>query len=225
VQQSHSTVHIFGKELNMNANAKSSANAKSVAPVTNPAIGFANLFHEGMVRFAEIQKTALDQIARLNADFQNAWKQTDKAPSAQAMAFMDLAGQGIEKIVDAQKSLVDLTVEQSALVLDLSKEGIEEAAKRGGGIAEIVRQSTDKLIAAEKIVLNFAAGQNALVIGRIKRQFGMADGTGATLAADSIRRGMDVVIDTQKEDTQKEMVESAAKPIKAATATAASKSA
>jgi len=207
----------------MNANVKSTeapperpVAAKPEARETPPAVVFASLFHNGMVRFAEIQKSAIDQIVQHNAEFQAAWKQTYKAPSAPAAMFMDLAGQGIEKVAAVQKSLMDLTIEHSALLMDMSKDGAEGTAKRANGIADIVRQSTDKLIAAEKVVLNFAAEQNVLVTERIKKQFGLADAAPAVAAVESVRRGMEVAIDAQKE-----MIDLAAKPIKAAAAAAA----
>jgi hypothetical protein len=187
---------------------------------TPPVVAFASLFHKGMVRFAEIQKSALDQVVQHNTDLQNTWTQVYKAPSAPATVLLDLAVQGIERIAAAQKSLVDLAVEQSAMVMDFSKEDVEGAAKGGPSISQMVNTSTDKLIAAEKKVLDFAAEQNALMTDRIKRQFGLADATPAAMAAESFRKGVDAVIETQKE-----MIDLAAKPVKAAAATAAPKAA
>jgi len=166
-----------------------------------------------MVRFAEIQKSALDQVVQHNADLKNTWTQAYKAPSAPVTVLLDMAVQGIERIAMAQKSLVDLAVEQSAMVMDFSKEGADRAVKGGTSITEMVNQSTDKLIAAEKKVLDFAAEQNALMTDRIKRQFGLKDETPAAVAADSFRKGVDMVIETQKE-----MIDLGAKPIKAAAA-------
>jgi hypothetical protein len=211
----------------MNANPKSTEDppgrttgTKTAGPEVPPPIAFANLFHKGIVRFAEIQKTALDQLVQHNADLQNTWKQVCKEPPAPASAVMDLAVEGIERFVEAQKSLVDLAVEQSALVMDVSNARVESAAKTVASISEIVNQSTDKMVAAEKVVLDFAAKQNTMVIDRIKHQFGMPDSAPAAVAADSIRRGMDMVIETQKQ-----MIDLAAKPIKAAAAAAGPKAA
>jgi hypothetical protein len=211
----------------MNANPKSTedppgrpAGAKTTSPEIPPALAFANLFHRGIVRYAEMQKTALDQLVQHNADLQTTWKQAYKETPAPASTVLDLAVEGIERFVEAQKSLVDLTVEQSALVMDVSKERAEGTAKTVANISEIVTQSTDKLVAAEKVVLDFAAKQNTMVIDRIKRQFGAADTSPAAVAADAIRRSMDVVVQTQKE-----MIDLATKPIKAAAAAAGPKAA
>jgi len=97
---------------------------------------------------------------------------------------------------------------------------LDSAAKAGASINTMVHQSTDKLVAAEKMVLDFAAEQNALMIDRIKRQFGMEDTTPAAAVAESIRKGTDAVVETQKE-----MIDLAAKPIKAAAAAAAPRAA
>lgn len=210
----------------MNANPKSTEAppgrpaAKPEGREMPPAIVFANLFHKGMVRFAEVQKTALDQFVQHNADCRDSWKQAYKEPAAPATGWLDMAVEGIERFVEAQKCLVDLAVEQSALVTDVSKERLDSAAKAGASINTMVHQSTDKLVAAEKTVLNFAAEQNALMIDRIKRQFGMEDATPAAAVAESIRKGMEAVVETQKE-----MIDLAAKPIKAAAAGAAPRAA
>jgi hypothetical protein len=211
----------------MNANPKSTeappghpAAAKPEGQETPPAIAFANLFHKGMVRFAEIEKNALDQLVQHNADVQSAWKQVYKEPSAPVTAFMDMAVEGIERFVEAQKSLVDLAVEQSALVVNVTNERVEGSAKTSASIGEMVTHSTGKLIAAEKVVLDFAAQQNTLMMERIKRQFGLTGSSPAAAAAESIRKGVDVVVEAQKE-----MIDLATKPIKAATGTAAPKAA
>jgi hypothetical protein len=180
----------FSKELNMSASPKLTesaprhpVNAKPKPGATPPAIAFASLFHKRMVQFAEIQKTALDQIVRHNADFQGAWKQTSKAPFAPIAALMDLAGQGIERFAEVQKSLIDLTIQQSAMVLDISKQGTDEALKGSKEMAETVRRSIATLMAAENTVLELAAMQNTVATERIRRHFGMPATTPAVRAA------------------------------------------
>ena len=175
---------------------------------TPPAVAFATLFHKGVVRFAEMEKNALDHLVQHNTDFQNTWTQIYKAPSAPAMDLLDLAVQGIEKFAAVQKRLMDLAVEQSAMVMNISKEGIDGTAK-DTSLADIVHQSTDRLIDAEKTVLDFAADQNTLVTSRMKKM-GLTDSPPAKMAAETFRRGMDAVIETQKE-----MIDMAAKPVKA----------
>ena len=49
------------------------------------------------------------------------------------------------------------------------------------------------------------------MIDRIKRQFAVADTSPAVVAAESIRRGMDVLVESQKN-----MIDLVTKPIKAA---------
>jgi hypothetical protein len=162
----------------MNPNPKSTevppespGTARPEGRETPPAVAFASLFHKGVVRFAEMEKHALDHLVQHNADFQNTWTQIYKSPSVPAMDLLDLAVQGIEKFAAVQKRLMDLAVEQSAMVMNISKKGIDGTAK----------------------------------------DTSLADSPPAKMATETFRRGMDAVIETQKE-----MIDLAAKPVKAA---------
>ena len=200
----------------MNPNPKSNKDAADRPEdwEITPAAAFATLFHKGMVRFAEVQKSAFDMFAGQSADLHNAWKHTHKLPAATpAMFFMDWAAEGVEKLVDAQKSLLDLAVGQSTLAVNGAKERTDSASRFAATLNDMIQQSTDRLVAAEKVVLDFAARQNAALTDRCKRQFGFAEATLAAAAADSVRRGVDAVLETQKE-----LLDIAAKPLKAATA-------
>src|SRR6476659_5579343 len=106
----------------MNNNPKSTKDAPPEpardAPPTSetaPFTAFATLFHQGVERFAELQKHTLDLVASQTNDAIGAWKQAVPMPTSTPGAMMlDLAGQGVEKVVQARKSLIDLVVQQSA---------------------------------------------------------------------------------------------------------------
>ena len=205
----------------MNPNQKSTKDAVPDPPFTDrsegreapPATAFANLFHKGLTKLAEVQKSVLDIFAQQSADAHNAWKQAYRQPSATpALLFMEWAVRGVEKSVDAQKNLLDLSVQQSALVTNATKERADSASKFATNLTDMVQQSTDRMVAAEKVVVDFAAQQNAAVTDLFRRQFGFPESTPTAMAADSIRRGVDFVLETQKE-----LLDLASKPFKAAT--------
>lgn len=168
-----------------------------------PATVSASVFRIGLVRFAEIQRAALDQLVQQNMDFQSAWKQTYDASSWSGTKLVDLAAKLFQEIADIQKSLMDLAIDQSAFMVEISKEG-PDWETRHMAVGEMVRQSMDKLIAAERVVIAYAATHNALVIDGMKRQFGLLNPP-----TESINHDTGVIIGNGKELTG-----IASKPIK-----------
>jgi len=207
----------------MTTNPKSTKDAAPDSPArdTPPAseiaqfTAFATLFQKGVERLAEMQKTALDVVANQANDTIGAWKQTAAVTSSAPGAFLlDLAGQGIEKMAQTQKDMIDLVVQQNARVLDMAKERRDYTSKWTTDVAEMVSEAADRTAAAHKILLDFAAEQNKTVAAAVKKQAGTTPVAAATNAAiDTIQRNVDMAIQTQKE-----LMDAAAKPLKAAAA-------
>jgi hypothetical protein len=185
---------------------------------TNPYTAFAALVHKGVERLAEMQKVSLDMATRHTSEAIGTCRQSFKVPADTPGIFlMDLADQGIQKMAQAQKGMIDLVVQQSAHNLEMAKERRDLASKWTNGVSGMVSATADRVIAAQEIALDFAAEQNKVVANAVKGQAGFAGSAPAAAAVDTIQRNVDVVIQTQKE-----MVQSAAKPLKsAATASAA----
>jgi hypothetical protein len=187
------------------------------ASATAPFVAFATLFHKGVERFAEMQKNTLDIVANQTTDAIGAWKQAFAVPPSAPGAFLfDLFDQGMEKLAQTQKGMIDLAVQQSAHAIEATKERRDSASKWTTGMADIVSEATERTVAAHKIMLDFAAEQNKVVAAAVKRQAGLAGAPPVAAAVDTLQRNLDMAIQTQKE-----LVEAAAKPLKAAAAHAA----
>jgi hypothetical protein len=175
----------------MNPNSKST---KHAAP-ESPAAALADLFSEGMARFAAVEKSMLDLLVGQAAEAHSAWKRASLpgAPAAES------AVEGLKKLAEAQKSLLDLAAGQSAQAASTAKERADAAVRFGSALKEMARQSAGHALAVEKIALDYAAMQNGAVTDSFKREFGLPETSPAAVAADSIRRGADIVLKTQKE--------------------------
>jgi hypothetical protein len=161
------------------------------------------LYTSGIERVAEFQKKGLELAVQHNAEWVNTWKKLTLAPPGLLM--LDLASTAFERFADTQKGAIDLIVEQSHALADVVKERklkasdtLEEAKTRA---QEVIEQS----VAAQKTAIDYAAKQAKAVFETAKQQLGYA-GTPAEAAANAVERGMDVVVEAQKEllDTMKE---------------------
>lgn len=206
----------------MSNNPKSTREAPPDSPARDappaseavPFMAFADLFHKGVERLAEMQKNRLDLIASQTSDALAAWKQAFAMPSsAPGMFLLDLADQGIGKMAETQKGIIDLVVQQSSQTMDLSKERRDSASKWTSGVAAMMSDAVDTAVAAHKTFLDFSAEQNKVVAATLKRQAGVAGSTPGAAAVDTIQRNVEMAIQTQKE-----LMEAAAKPLKAAAA-------
>jgi len=198
----------------MNPSKKSTPKAAEKVEAESFPTGFATLFSNGLERAVEVSKKTLDLAAQHNAEvLENCKKAIKLTPSTPGAMFFDLAGQAFESYVEMQKGMMDLLLEQSAVLLETNDEREAAVGRVTARMEHAVEQSVDRAIAANKMVLDFASRQNKAVNEAIK-QVGFA-GTPAALAVDSIHRGVDSVIETQKE-----ILEIAAKPLKAAAAKA-----
>lgn len=177
-----------------------------------PFMVFAELFHNGVERVADMQKGALDLAVNQTSEALTAWKRAFAVPaSTPGLALMDVVDQGIEKMAEAQKGVIDLAVEQSAQALDLAKERRDYASKWMAGSRDMVCATAERTVAAQKIWLDFAAEQNKVVAETAKKQAGVAGSAAAVEAVDTVKRHVETAIKGQKE-----LMEAVTKPFKAA---------
>jgi len=185
-------------------------------PETAPFTAFTTLFQKGVERLAEIQKNTVDVFARQAADAAPACKTALSVESSVPLAAaFDMIDQSAGKMAEAQKSMIDLAVQQSAYAVDMAKQRRDYAAKWTAAVAGIFGEAVDRTVAMQNILLGFAAEQNKIVIGAVKRQAGFSGSTPAAMAVDAIERNVEIALQTQKE-----LIDSAAKPVKAAAAAA-----
>jgi hypothetical protein len=154
------------------------------------------LYTNGIERLAEVQKKGLEIAVRQNAEVTSAWKNFTLA--APAVLMLDLAANAFERFADTQKGAIDLVVEQTHTFAKMVKErkaeatdAIEEGKKRA-------KEAIEHSVAAQKTALDFTAKQAKAVFETAKQQLGYS-GTPAGAAADSMQRGMEVVVEAQKQ--------------------------
>lgn len=154
------------------------------------------LYTSGIERLAEVQKKGLEIAVRQNAEVASAWKKLALAAPAELM--LDLATNAFERLADTQKGAIDLVVEQTHTFAKTVKERkvkatdtIEEGKKKA-------REAVEHSVAAQKTVLDFTAKQAKSAFETAKQQLGYS-GTPAGAAADSIQRGLEVVVEAQKD--------------------------
>ena len=155
-----------------------------------------DLYTAGIERLAEVQKNGLEIAVKHNAEVANAWKKfTLPMPG---MLMLDLSTTAFERFAETQRGAIDLIVEQSRTYAKLVKERkvkttdtLEEGKKRA-------KEAIEHSIAAQKTALDYTAKQTKSVFETAKQQLGYA-GTPMGAAAESVERGMDIVIDAQKE--------------------------
>jgi hypothetical protein len=155
-----------------------------------------HLYTTGIERLAEAQKKAIDLAVNHNAELVSTWKK--QAWAAPGFFMLDLATTAFDRFAETQKRMIDLTVEQSQLMAGIVKERKVKAGKIVDDSVAKAQEAIDQSIAAQKTVLDFTTKQTKSAFETAKKQFGYA-GTPAGAAADSVQRGIEVVVDAQKE--------------------------
>ncbi len=155
-----------------------------------------HLYTTGIERLAEAQKKAIDLTIDHNAEMVNTWKK--QAWAAPGFFMFDLAITAFDRYAETQKEMIDLVVEQSHMLAGVVKERKVKTGKIVDFGAAKAQEAIDQSIAAQKSALDYATRQTRAAFETAKKQFGYA-GTPAGAAADSMQRGIEVVVDAQKE--------------------------
>jgi hypothetical protein len=154
------------------------------------------LYTSGIERLAEIQKKGLEFAVQHNADMVNTWKKHIVA--APGVLMLDLATTAFERYADTQKGAIDLVVEQTHALAGLVKERKGKATDAMEEGKTRVQEAVEHSIAAQKTAIDYSAKQAKVAFEAAKQQLGIA-GTPVGKAADTMQRGIDVVVDAQKE--------------------------
>lgn len=155
-----------------------------------------HLYATGIERLAEAQKKAIDLAVNQNVEMVSSWKK--QAWAAPGFFMLDLAASACDRYAETQKGMIDLAVEQSHLLAGIVKERKVQTGKIVDDSVAKAHEAIDQSIAAQKTVLDFTTRQAKTAFETAKKQFGYA-GTPAAAAADSVQRGIEVVVDAQKE--------------------------
>jgi hypothetical protein len=155
-----------------------------------------HLYTTGIERLAEAQKKAIDLTINHNAEMVNTWKK--QAWAAPGFFMLDLATTAFDRYAETQKGMIDLVVEQGHVLAGVVKERKVKAGKIMDDSMAKAQEAIDQAIGAQKTVLEFTTRQTKAAFETAKKQFGYA-GTPAGAAADSVQRGIEVVVDAQRE--------------------------
>lgn len=207
----------------MMTNPKSTKDAPPESPAremppaseTAPFNAMTDLFYKGMERWAGMQKHVMDVVVMQSVDALNAWKKAAGVSSnAPGATLFDLAGQGLEKVSHTQKTMIDFMVDQGTHTCEMAKQRRDYLSKVANSATEMMSQATERAIAVQKSMLDLAAEQQKAVASVIRRQAVMTGSGPAVEVVDTLQRNVDVALQAQKD-----FMDAAAKPLKAAAAT------
>lgn len=168
------------------------------------------LYTRGVERLAEFQKGTLDLAAQQHNEWLDYWKKAGSlVPQNPAMFLFDLYGQMFDRFVETQKGAIDLAVEQGEQALNLVKERGISFGNATEGFTALFEQAVDQTVAAQKKTLEFYAEQQKTAYNAIKKQFRFA----GSPAVEAMQSGFDTLVETQKA-----ILDAAAKPLHKATA-------
>lgn len=156
------------------------------------------LFTTGIGRIAEMEKKSLDIAVQQNGELVDLWKKTmQKMPGMPGLFLLELEGSGFERFAEIEKSAIDLMVEQSKAFADLVKDRGVTMTGAGEEVDAFAKKSLERVIAMQKKALDHSADQTKAVVETSTRQFG--ENTPIAAGAESVRRGIDAIVDAQKE--------------------------
>ena len=154
------------------------------------------LYTNGIERLADVQRKGLEIAVKHNAEVACAWKKfTLPMPG---VLMLDLATAAFERYAETQKGAIDLMVEQTHTFSKLVKERkfkVTDTIEQGKKSA---KEAIEHSVAAQKTALDYTAKQTKAAFETAKQQLGYA-GTPVGTAAESMERGMDIVLEAQKE--------------------------
>ena len=154
------------------------------------------LYTNGIERLADVQRKGLEIAVKHNAEVACAWKKfTLPMPG---VLMLDLATAAFERYAEdsegrnrpyggATHTFSKLVKERKFKVTDTIEQGKKSA-----------KEAIEHSVAAQKTALDYTAKQTKAAFETAKQQLGYA-GTPAGTAAESMERGMDIVLEAQKE--------------------------
>jgi len=153
----------------------------------------------GVERVAEAEKKSIDLAVAQYGDLTNLWKTAvQKLPGAPGLFLLEMAQTTFERFAETRKGAIDLIVEQSNALTQIVRERTADANKSTEGAVSFMQQSMERSVAMQKKVLDFSAAHTKTVLDTAKKQFGINGGP-AEAVANSFHRGVETVIEAQKE--------------------------
>jgi len=182
----------------MSANEKGPDTPVTTAAAEKPDVieTMTKLYTSGVERVAEFQKKGLDLAVQHNAEVVNTWKKHSVA--APGLPVLEMAANAFEHYADIRKSTIDLVVKQTHTLAGIVKENKVKATETVDEGTAKAQEAVEHAVAAQKTALDYSAKQTKTAFETAKQQFGYA-GTPVGVAADSVQRGLEVVVEAQKD--------------------------
>ena len=159
----------------------------------------AAMFLRGVERIAEAEKQLLDTAAQQNKEMMDVVKKAAaNIPGMPRLPLLDLVYGAMNRYVDVQKSVVDLMVEQNRIWTDAFTDRTGTVRKSGESATHAMKQAMESSFAVQKKALEHTAAHTKAVMDAARNQFGVS-GTQADVMTDTFRRGVDTIVEAQKE--------------------------
>ena len=156
-------------------------------------------FLKGVERIAEVQKQFIDLAVEHNKEMGDLLKKAAaKLPGGPRIPMLEVAYSAVSRYADVQKSAVDFIVDQNRIWMDVFKDRTATAKKTGESASHAVKQVMESSLAVQKKALAHTAAHTKAVVDAARSQFGIS-GTQADAMTDTFRRGVDTIVEAQKE--------------------------
>lgn len=166
------------------------------ADIRNETAAF---YLRGVERVAGVQKEFIDLAVQQNKEMGDLLKKAAaRLPGAPRIPMFDLAYGAVSRLADVQKAAVDFLVDQNRIWMDAYKDRTGSARKTGESASHAVKQVMESSFAVQKKALEHTAAHTKAVVDAARNQFGIS-GTQADAMTDSFRRGVDTIVEAQKE--------------------------
>ncbi len=157
------------------------------------------LFLHGMERIAEVQKQCVDLAVQQNAEMIEILKKSaEKMPGAPRLPMLDVAKGAVNRYADTQKSTIDFVVEQSRVWTNAFKDRTSSVKKSTEFTSNVAKQTMERSFAVQKKALEHTAAHTKAMVDAAKHQFGFT-GAQADAMTDTFQRGVDTIVEAQKE--------------------------
>ena len=159
----------------------------------------AALFLRGMERIAEVQKQFVDTAVQHNKEvLEMVKKGAAKVPGAPKMPMLEIAQGALNRYADIQKTAVDFLIEQNRIWTDAFNDRTGAVKTSGDSATRAMKQAMESSFAVQKRALEHTATQTKAVVDAARNQFGFS-GAQADAMTDTFRRGVDTIVEAQKE--------------------------
>lgn len=157
------------------------------------------LFLHGMERMAEVQKQFLDMAMQHTEETVAILKKaSEKIPGMPRNPMLEVTSAAVSRYADTQKAAIDFMVEQSRVWTDMFTDRTSAASRSAESTTNAAKQTLQRSFAVQKKALEHTAAQTKAMVDATRRQFGLT-GTQADSLSDTFQRGIDTVVDAQKE--------------------------